>query len=859
MTVDLPNLRILLVLTCLAWLTCNATTTLAQTTQGDYLPADLRSRVAQLKADRNVIATSQTNAGTRARLMWEWLNAYALNGGYVPVNATQVIAAVLGRPDNPVWLTALDDVIAEFVFLDDNPRGLGQLDADLGPFTAAMYVTIKQTYTVGAKQIQTGGGFLTARHFMTNFGHWQAENPSADHYITIASSNPKVTFVTSTKPLGGMHGGFRNSRPTLAFEVASGTLVEGDKVTITYGDTRQGSKGILTPTFSSDRMPLPLYVSFAEKGQFFSLPIQPIKIIGTELAGVSAFLPSVVKPGETFELAVRGQDRYYNRATGDMPNWVVLLNNKPWQTVAGQQAISVQNATIAAPGTYFVTVASADGSITGTGNPILVTAEQRNRIYWGDTHGHSGFAEGIGTPTRFMQWAKQDARLDYVTHSEHDIWLDDAEWEVLRQNVQEFSEEGKFIAYLGYEWTVANIRGGHHNVLFRRPEEQNRVPSQFYPTLSTLYQGLRTHAKPADVVVIPHAHQAGDYRLNDPALEPLVEIMSQHGNFEWFGRLYLQHGHQVGFTAASDNHLSQPGFSAPQGGSLSQRGGLGAILASERTTDGIFDAMKNLQAYATTGDRIILDFDVNGTPMGKRGKFSPTRKVSGRVIGTAPIDTITVVKNEKEIWQQSYLTPETAKMGKTETFLLTFASDSQPFHRGDNPRGWRAWEGTLEVINADLQKIEAYDASFPLQTVTPSQANSNVVTFATKTRGDTSSYLVTLNNIQRSAKVQFDIVENRETGGAPPVFRPPQRVAALSFALALRDMQANKVEHRQSVDGYSDSAVLRRIITNGPKEVVFEFEDSGESQGDYYFVRVVQANDAIAWSSPVWLGGFPKQ
>ena len=159
-----------------------------------------------------------------------------------------------------------------------------------------------------------------------------------------------------------------------------------------------------------------------------------------------------------------------------------------------------------------------------------------------------------------MQWAKEDARLDYVTHSEHDIWLDDAEWEVLRSNVSEFTTEGEFVAYLGYEWTVNNVRGGHHNVLFRNPQNRKRVPAQFYPTLSKLYQGLREQAQPRDVVVIPHAHQAGDYRFSDPELEPLIEIMSQHGNFEWFGRMYLQHGHRVGFIAASDNHLSQPGF-----------------------------------------------------------------------------------------------------------------------------------------------------------------------------------------------------------------------------------------------------------------------------------------------------------
>ena len=63
----------------------------------------------------------------------------------------------------------------------------------------------------------------------------------------------------------------------------------------------------------------------------------------------------------------------------------------------------------------------------------------------------------------------------------------------------------------------------------------------------------------------------------------------------------------MGFIAASDNHLSQPGYTAPKGGSLAQRGGLGALLATERTTDALFDAMKNLDTYATTGERIILD------------------------------------------------------------------------------------------------------------------------------------------------------------------------------------------------------------------------------------------------------------
>jgi hypothetical protein len=853
------GLLLVIQLVCFSGLTNAAT---LEPRSDDYLPPDLRQRVEQLKADLDNIPTNQTNAKARAELTWQWLNAYALDGGYIPVNATQIVATILGNDHlAPRFANALNDTIREFILLDDHPEAIGELRADPGPFTAGSTATIEQTYTVGKRTIQTGGAFIVARHFMPNFGAWQANDSAAPNYISIETNNPRVSFVATSVQLSGMHGGFRSARPALAFEVASGTLERGNTVTIVYGDTRGGATGLSMPSFSSDRMPLPLYVAFEDRGQHFSLPIQPIKIQGSAITGVAGFAPSIVAPGEEFTLSIRARDRFFNRATGAVPHWQVSKNDTPWLevAVANNSAITTQTVSIAEPGTYFLNITSADGQITGATNPILVTAEPRDRIYWGDTHGHSGFAEGIGTPERFMVWARDDARLDYVTHSEHDIWLDDAEWNVLKNNVSRFSKEGEFIAYLGYEWTVNTTRGGHHNVLFRNPKNRNRIPAQFYPTLTSLYQGLRNAADPRDVVVIPHAHQAGDYRTSDPELEPLVEIMSQHGNFEWFGRMYLQHGHQVGFVAASDNHLSQPGYSAPLGGSLSQRGGLGAVLASARTEDAIFDGMKQLKAYATTGDRIILDFAVNGTGMGQRGEFATERMVRGNVIGTAPIDNISIVKNEQVVWQKSYLDAADDKLNKTDTFLLSFSSASHPFHEHDNPRGWRAWEGTLEVQNATLDSIVPVDASFPMQTVNAVADDPNRVVFATKTRGDTSSYLVQLSGIQRSSRLSFDLVETVESGGAPPVYRPPQRISADSFILNLRDLDEGRVTHTQTTDGYQDQTILRRIITDGPTEVAFEFADSGDKQGDYYFVRVVQANDAIAWSSPVWIGGHNKR
>ncbi len=828
--------------------------------QQDYMSPELRARVEALKTAVAEEPTGPATREERMHVLWDWMNAYSLTGGTLPVNAVFLGMSVLTYPESADGTGAtLDAFVQEFTLLDEAPDAIGELTADLGPYIAGTFVTVRQTYTVGTKPVETGGGFLVTRHFMAGHGRWQTEDPAADHYISVSSSNPDVRFVADTHPLGGMHGGFRGALATLLFRVDAGTLTEGDTVTVTYGDTSGGSRGLRMSTISSDRMPLPLYLDFDGSKLFFTLPIQPIVVTGAEIAGVHGFAPSVVRTGEDFDVSVRAQDRYYNRATGTIPGWEISINGRPFgQLPADGPAVQlIERFAIDVPGVYRFEFRSPDGSIAGETNPILVEDYPQRRVYWGDTHGHSGFAEGIGTPEHFMIWARDDARLDYVLHSEHDIWLDDYEWNVLADYVRRFTEEGKFIAYLGYEWTVSNRQGGHHNVMFRTPDDRMPVRAQFFPTLSALYQGLRTHHDPNDVVVIPHAHQNGDYRLNDPQLEPLIEIMSNHGTFEWFGRMYLNHGHQVGFTAASDNHLSQPGYSAPLPGGLAQTGGLGAVIAQERTTDALFDAMKNLSAYATNGDRIVLDFSLNGGRMGTRVPFSETRLIEGRVVGTAPIETVTVVKNDEVIWERDVATPgdDGTRDGR---YQLTFETSSVPLHPRDNPRGWRHWTGTLKVSSATVASATPQDFQ-DLAATEFEQTAPGDFRFRTQTRGDTSSIALELTDVGEAATVDLDLMEETETGGAPLIFSRHNLVPAASVTLRVADMRDGRTAAELPIGPWVDRVVLRRVVTDGQRDLTFSLEDTGTLQGDWYYVRVTQTNDAIAWSSPIWVGGYGKR
>ena len=136
-------------------------------------------------------------------------NTHALNGGYVPVNATQTVARIGGYGRPPP--RQVDNLIAELILIDEQPQAIDDLVAEtVGAIIAGAHGTFTQTYTVGEAPVQAGGGFLIAKHFNANHAPYQVTERGADDYISIASSNPAVNFVIDEYAAGGMHGRKRN-------------------------------------------------------------------------------------------------------------------------------------------------------------------------------------------------------------------------------------------------------------------------------------------------------------------------------------------------------------------------------------------------------------------------------------------------------------------------------------------------------------------------------------------------------------------------------------------------------------------------------------------------------------------------
>ena len=319
--------------------------------------------------------------------------------------------------------------------------------------------------------------------------------------------------------------------------------------------------------------------------------------------------------------------------------------------------------------------------------------------------------------------------------------------------------------------------------------------------------------------------------------------------------MYLQHGHRVGFIAASDDHLSHPGLPTPLVRGLADSGGLAAVLAPEKTSDAIFDAMKDLAAYATTGERIILDFRLNGARMGTDIPRPESCQVKGTVHGTSPIDSITIVKNGKEIWTKEYLDSDSLK-----TVELQFHSPSDPgIH--DSPRGWRQWAGTITVRGRSVASVSTPSLYNPRSDAAAVRDDdSQVVDFRFNTRGSEKGIILELTGATAETQIEVALLANRERYTTPAAFRTPAQLPAESFTFRLGDALTAKAKHELHVEHFVDTVVLRAIDPRGALDQAFDFKDPVKPKhGDYYYVRVRQLDAGTAWSSPVWIGGYgPK-
>jgi hypothetical protein len=869
---------------------------------GDVLPPDLRARVDTLLRTVTTRPASREELAERLDTLWLWGNAHALAGGPLPVDFSPDVArartalltgqsaATADLPNAPPGGAArragrraaarerraeaagaaeprpargaaeaaegseaamhamISRYAHELALLDREPDALGRLAlAPADPLRAAELATLVQTWTVGSKPMAAGGGLVLVVPAGVAL---QSDDPAGEGFLAVRASRPGSRLVAAD-PWGEWTSFI--IRQTLQYRLEGETLEPGDTVTITYGDRSGGGPGMRLQQWSNDRVVLPVLLDLDGDGIELTPHWPSVTVLGeAAVHGVGAVAPSVVASGESFDLVVRSEDRFRNLASGGVPAYEVRLGGRVVHRLAadGEALAVVSGQSLRQPGVYRYEVRSRDGALTASSNPIVVERRPRVRVLWGDTHGHSGFAEGQGSPDGYYRFGRDVARLDFLSLSEHDLWMDDSEWRSLQEAVRAYDAPGRFTALLGYEWTVRNQLGGHHNVYFRDAEGRRRVPVQDAPVLDSLYAGLRERYDPEDVLVVPHAHQAGDWTRSDAGLERLAEITSSHGTFDFFGQKYLDNGFRVGFIGSSDNHAGHPGYSGVRGNQL---GGLAAVLAPENTGAAVFDALRARATYATTGERIVLDASLDGATMGSELPARARRRIECRVAGTAPIDAIDVIKNGEVVFTRRYLEGSLAPRMQVQ---VRFASSSEVFNGHRNPRGNRPWRGSIEVEGARILAAREPWFAHPTTFEVTRPPGGERVDFEFSTRGRAAGLLLELDGASEATRIVVHLDAAREAPGSPGApDRPPADLPAADLSFVLGDLVAGPREHELVVVRNVDRVSAQLVPEEGALDRSFEWSDGGPAApGDSYFLRVHQVDGGMAWSSPWWVG-----
>ncbi|MCP4662201.1 MAG: DUF3604 domain-containing protein, partial [bacterium] len=390
------------------------------------------------------------------------------------------------------------------------------------------------------------------------------------------------------------------------------------------------------------------------------------------------------------------------------------------------QGVHAYEITLATPGVAYVTV-SDDDSFTVTSNPIRVLASwPERRTFRGDLHGHHGqvYTLGAARVDEYMEYARDVADLDFACESgKSSVYFNVPEvWAEEKESLTQY-ESAEFVPILGYEWMgKESLYQGHHNVYFPGTDgEMYRPDDAATNTLDGLYEA---HADD-DVVIVPHASSSTGFNWRvvhrwdrNDRFRLLGEIYSHWDNSEWEGPGALRagwvQGNRMGVIAATDNHFGLPGLPLPDvdvDGTFNAPGGLMAVKATALTRTALWEAMQSRRTYGTTGARILLDFTVDGSPMGSEITASGAPTLTLSVDGAAELTAVEVLRGveaprgsdiaDADLYYTKVLTAYPGALSYATTLVDDgFSGDAFYYVRVTQSDGEQAWSSPVWVADA---------------------------------------------------------------------------------------------------------------------------------------------------------------
>lgn len=714
-----------------------------------------------------------------------------------------------------------------------------------GPFTAGEYTQFSLVYTAGFFGIDDSGSLKIVQRFASDLSAPQFQRPEQDGYVTVEASNGAV--------LRCSYDIKNNLRPwgkTIYIKIVRGYLQEGDTITVRFGDRSGGSPGIRMQTFCEDTFELKVLVDAFATYDYAEIPHSPtLQVVPGDPVSWHAVLPTVRRPGEAFRLGIRADDQWGNpsdRADAELHlDSSMPVSGLP-ETVAfpkGERALVLEELAVEDEGELTIRLRGPEGALLARSNPLVVRSRRTHDSFWADMHGQSEETIGTNTAGQYFSFGRDLAFLDVMCHQGNDFQITREFWGRLQELTAQFTEPGRFVAFPGYEWSANTALGGDHNVLFLRENETIHRSSHALVydrsdadtdchTIEDLHEALR------GVEHFLYVHVGGRYAFlgryasgSFPAGNPprvAVEVHSAWGTSEWLLHDAFRAGLRVGVVANSDGHKGRPGASHPGASRFGSYGGYTCFLAQELTREAIFRCLTERRHYATSGARIHLDLSVScgrraDLPMGTIAEAEASEAhLAVTAVGTAPILRIDVMNGTHRV---DVVRPyQAADVGSRIRVEWEGAE-----YRG---RGREtSWDGSITFDGAAIRS--ARGVNFWNPDTPPVQESDVKVSFRSLTTGGISG---------------MDFLLDEGPGCSLTVDTPlvEERVDLESVGVEPRVFDAGGLGRRLRIYRLPE-APTPSSVTAG---LTVPLEHGTDNP---LYVRVVQEDGHMAWSSPVYL------
>lgn len=705
-------------------------------------------------------------------------------------------------------------------------------------------------YRAGRLGVDDGGRILVLLHGASDWGPFQMDNPHGKNYTTVRTKG-KARLEAQYEPR------YACRKPMwrgIIITVKDGYLQEGDEVILTIGDRIGGGPGSCAHTISQqEEYKFQIMVDpFPIVDPVPVLDSPSLRIISGKPVKLEALWPTEVLVGESTWLLVRAKDYWGNPSPSyrgtihfDHSKNVIGLPESYTFTETDEGFHRFEGLRVAKAGTHLIRVKDIVQSDLISETNILVAISNSEFLpFWGDVHGQSGETGCLGTIESYFNYARGFSGIDFISWAGNDYDLSTENWKAIRNETKKHNQPGRFVAYLGYEWSANTSNGGDHNVLYLHDDQpiyrSSHIGVEDLKDLDADRYTVRELAYSLPLgkaLLIPHV---GGRRANldfyQKEFMPLIEIYSGHGQFEWFLKEAMRRKLKVGFMANSDDIYSRPGESIPGIGLFAVHGGLTCVYARSLSRQDLWEALYKRRVYATTGERIKLRFTAGAHWMGE--EMFTKDKVSFHVeaTGTAGIERVDLFRNTERVYR--YLSaPETPL-----NHIKIIWSGAQNKQRGRQT----IWNGQLLLSQGRFRNVQGYRFDYPSEGIEKWEPRR--VIWSSLTSGDEDGLIIDV-EVVKNATLTFEakILSKDQFG----LFSPEKDI--VRFAVPIRDL--NGEDKVYTAGGLDRQVVIRRVASTYPKEIRFTWKENVIPMDDTqaYWVKIIQQDGAVAWSSPIFI------